>query len=80
MDVILYGSNKPLKIKNDYLGVTSAYELDFEGIVSFILNQNSEDAPRNVRKWAKSFMNQIECPSCHGYRLKKESLHSKIYE
>ena len=78
MDVILYGSSQPLKVKNDYLGVTSAYELNFEGIVNFILNQNSEEAPRNVRKWAKSFMNQIECPTCKGYRLKKEALHFKI--
>lgn len=80
MDVILYGSNKPLEIRNDYLGVTSSYELTFEGIVNFIVNQNNEDAPRNVKKWVSSFMNRTQCPACNGYRLKKESLHFKIDE
>lgn len=78
MNVILYGSNQPLKIKNDYLGVTSSYDLTFEGVVNFILNQNSEDAPRNIRKWVTGFMNRTECPECKGYRLKKESLHFKL--
>ncbi|MGM0647783.1 MAG: excinuclease ABC subunit UvrA [Bacteroidota bacterium] len=78
MDMILYGSNEPLKVNNDYLGVTAAYDLSFDGIVNFILNQNNGDAPRNIRKWVSSFMNSKECPVCHGYRLKQESLHFKI--
>lgn len=80
MNVILYGSGKPLEIKNDYLGVTSSYELSFEGIVNFILNQNTEEAPHNIRKWVSSFMNKTTCPACNGYRLKEESLHFKIGE
>jgi excinuclease ABC subunit A len=78
LHVILHGSAKPLEIKNEYLGVTSSYELPFEGIVNFIANQNNEEAPRNVRKWAGSFMNKVTCPVCDGYRLKKESLHFKM--
>ena len=45
INVILYGSNEIFRIRNDYLGVTSTYALNFEGIVSFINSQQAESAP-----------------------------------
>lgn len=74
INVILYGSDELFKVKNDYLGVTSSYALNFEGIISFINSQNAESASAGILKWAGSFMNRVECPECHGTRLKKESL------
>jgi excinuclease ABC subunit A len=78
INVILYGSNEVLRVKNDYLGVTSTYALNFDGIVSFINSQNAEAAPAGIMKWVSSFMNKINCPECKGTRLKRESLHFKI--
>jgi excinuclease ABC subunit A len=78
INVILYGSNEVLRVKNDYLGVTSTYALNFDGIVSFINSQNAEAAPAGIMKWVSSFMNKINCPECKGTRLKQESLHFKI--
>jgi excinuclease ABC subunit A len=78
INVILYGSDEVFRIKNDYLGVTSTYALNFEGIVSFINSQQAESAPSGIMKWISSFMNKSTCPECKGDRLKKESLHFKI--
>ncbi len=79
INVILYGSDEIFKVKNDYLGITSTYSLNFEGIVSFINAQHAESAPAGIMKWVGSFMNKLPCPECQGNRLKKESLQFKIH-
>jgi len=78
INVILYGSDEVFRVKNDYLGVTSSFSLNFEGIVGFINSQNSEAAPAGIRKWIGSFMNKLPCPECKGSRLKKESLYFRV--
>lgn len=80
MDKIFYGTQEIVKVKNEYLGVTSTYNLNFDGIINFILNQDNEGGSAGIRKWASGFMNKIECPVCKGARLKTESLHFKIAE
>ncbi len=78
IETILYGSDEVIKVKNEYLGVTSSYSLNFEGIVQHILNQNEAGNPEGLKRWAEGFMNSVECPECNGTRLKKESLFYKI--
>ena len=78
LDTILYGSTEEYHIQKEYLGVTSTYTLNFEGIFNFITNQYEETTSAAIKKWARNFMNHIECPECHGARLKKESLHFRI--
>ena len=78
IETILYGSEEVIKVKNEYLGVTSSYSLNFEGIVQHILNQNEAGNPEGLKRWAEGFMNSVECPECHGSRLKKESLFYRI--
>ncbi len=73
LDVILYGTNETFDIKRETLGVTSTIKVNFEGIVNFIEEQNTEDAPASISRWAGSFMNHVTCPVCGGTRLKKES-------
>ena len=76
--MILYGSNETIKVKKEYIGVTSTYSLDFEGIVNFITNQYFENTSNGIKRWASGFMNKIDCPECKGKRLKKESLNFKF--
>ncbi len=75
---ILYGSNESYTVKKEYLGITSTYTLNFEGIVNFILNQYNESTSNSIKKWANNFMNTIHCPDCEGLRLRKESLFFRI--
>ncbi|MEA5109705.1 UvrABC system protein A [bioreactor metagenome] len=78
INAILYGTDEVLRVKNEYLGVTSSYSLNFEGIVTYITNQAAESSSGAVKKWAGNFMNLRQCPECGGARLKKESLNFKI--
>ncbi|MCL2414228.1 MAG: excinuclease ABC subunit UvrA [Bacteroidales bacterium] len=79
MDAILYGSSEVVYQKNDYLGVTTKLDLEFEGIVNFIKSHQGEDN-NVIQKWIGQFTNQVECPECYGARLKRESLQFKIRE
>ena len=78
LQVILYGTNEEFTIKNEVLGVNQQYNIHFEGIVNWIVNQNNENPGKSLARWAQSFMNKVSCPSCNGARLKKESLYFKI--
>lgn len=78
LDVILYGSNESIQVYKETLGVTSHYSIDFEGIVNFIEQQGKESSSESIKRWAAGFMNHVNCPSCEGKRLKKESLWFKL--
>ena len=56
----------------------STFTASFDGIINFILEQNDENASPAIKRWATSFMNETQCPECHGARLKKEALYFKI--
>jgi excinuclease ABC subunit A len=62
------------------LGVTKEYKIEFEGISHFIKNQFEETESTSIKRWAKDFMDEVECPVCEGSRLKKEALYFKIDE
>ena len=78
ISTILYGSNENYKIQKVYMGITSTYSLNFEGVVNFISSQFKESDSGHIKKWAWNFMNSITCPSCNGQRLQKESLYFRI--
>jgi len=76
--IILYGTDEVLHVNNEFLGVSTSYSLNFEGIANFILNQHAESTSKSINKWVGSFMNKITCSECQGSRLKKESLYFKV--
>ena len=78
MDIILHGGNEKFEINSKDLGVTRNYEIDFEGIISFIENQYKNAESTSIKRWAKDFMDEVTCGTCEGKRLKKEALHFKF--
>lgn len=78
LEIILNGGNEKLEINSKELGVKRSYTIDFEGVNNFIFNQYHESQSSSIKRWAKGFMDEIDCPVCHGSRLKKEALHFKI--
>ena len=80
LTIILNGGNEKFSIASKTMGVTRKYEIDFEGITSFIENQYKSSESRSIKRWAKGFMDEVTCSTCEGKRLKKESLHFKINE
>ncbi len=80
MEMILNGGKEKFTINSAALGVAREYKIDFEGISNFIKNQYDESGSTSIKRWAKEFMDEINCPVCDGSRLKKEALFFKINE
>lgn len=78
MDIILNGGQESFSVVSKVAGITKNYKIDFEGIISFIKNQFEESESATIKRWAKEFMDEIDCPECNGTRLKKEALYFKI--
>lgn len=80
MQMILYGGKEKFSVESKTLGITRDYKIDFEGIVNFITNQFEESNSSSITRWAKGFMDKVDCSECNGSRLKKESLFFKVNE
>ena len=80
VDVILFGGNEKFDVKSKTLGVSRSYKIDFEGIANFISNTYHNNETSNLRRWAKEYMDKVDCAECSGNRLKKESLYFKVNE
>ncbi|WP_298553822.1 excinuclease ABC subunit UvrA [uncultured Algibacter sp.] len=76
--IILYGGNDKFSVESKTLGVTRDYNIDFEGVANFIENQYKTAESRSLKRWAKDYMDKVQCPVCEGSRLKKESLYFKV--
>ena len=78
MDMILYGGNEKFSVVSKVMGITKDYKIDFEGISNFIKNQYDNSDSASIKRWAKDFMDENDCPECEGTRLRKESLYFKL--
>ncbi|MEY2739509.1 MAG: Excinuclease subunit UvrA2, partial [Bacteroidota bacterium] len=75
---ILYGGNEKFSVVSKVMGITKDYKIDFEGISNFIKNQYDNSDSASIKRWAKEFMDENDCPECDGTRLRKESLYFKL--
>ncbi|XOV92708.1 MAG: excinuclease ABC subunit UvrA [Bacteroidota bacterium] len=76
LNVLLYGDAVPVAVSSvKYPGTD--WHTKFEGIISF-LEKQKDTGSEKIRKWVEEFTDTRVCPSCEGFRLKKESLHYKI--
>ncbi|MES2811204.1 MAG: excinuclease ABC subunit UvrA [Bacteroidota bacterium] len=80
MQMILNGGNEKFSINSKTAGVTKEYKIEFEGIANFIKSQHDESESTSIKRWAKDFMDEVNCGECQGSRLKKEALYFKINE
>jgi excinuclease ABC subunit A len=78
MEMILNGGKEKFSVESKVLGVTKEYKIEFEGIAHFIKSQHDESGSSSIKRWAKEFMDEVNCPVCEGSRLKKEALFFKI--
>ncbi len=78
LDFILYGGKEEFSVQSKTLGVSRDYVIDFDGIANFLEHQYNTADSSSIKRWAKGFMDKIECPACDGSRLKKEVLYFKI--
>ena len=77
-DIIFYGTDEKFEVASKTLGITRNYRIEFEGIVTFIKNTFEDNESRSLTRWAKDFMDHVDCTECNGARLRKESLYFKL--
>ena len=77
-DIIFYGTDEKFEVASKTLGITRNYRIEFEGIVTFIKNTFEDNESRSLIRWAKDFMDHVDCTECNGARLRKESLYFKL--
>ena len=79
-DLILYGSEDRefhFHYVNDFGGVRDI-DIPFEGVVTNInrrYHETNSDFTRNVMR---GYMNELSCPTCHGYRLNEAALSVRV--
>lgn len=78
MQRILYGSQDSSKQSAPLSNDAYLYDLEYQGLYAMLQRWYSDTTSESIRKWAEDFMSIVQCPTCHGQRLKIESLHFKI--
>ncbi|WP_226678904.1 excinuclease ABC subunit UvrA [Mesobacillus jeotgali] len=76
MDKILYGSEKDriyFRYENDWGQVRENY-IVFEGVLKNIERRYKETGSDYIREQMEKYMGEHACPTCKGYRLKRETL------
>uniref|UniRef100_UPI00404A3F7C excinuclease ABC subunit UvrA n=2 Tax=Gelidibacter sp. TaxID=2018083 RepID=UPI00404A3F7C len=76
--MIMFGGNEKFTVESKTLGVSRDYKIEFEGVANFIEAQFNNAETTSLTRWAKEYMDKVECDECHGSRLKQESLYFKI--
>ena len=86
LDIILYGSKDMLtfnyKSKNGNTRKSTSY---YEGVITNLERRYIETKSGWIRDWIEGYMTELECPTCHGSRLKSSVLNvllggKNIYE
>ena len=72
MDIILYGSKgEKFQMQRETGTMTGSYYTDFEGVVNNLERRYKETTSEYARFELNNYMTAVECPVCHGDRLKK---------
>ena len=75
VDILLYGTKgEKIKMVRDTQDIKSTYYTEFEGIANNLERRFRETSSNWMREEITTWMNAVDCPQCHGDRLKKESL------
>ena len=80
MTEILYGSLENVRIEKELVHTTSDYFVSFDGIIKYLRNVIENDESTSGQKWADQFLEECECPECHGQRLNREALSYRIWD
>jgi excinuclease ABC subunit A len=77
--VILYGGEKStVKAPESSVEGEYSYNLCQTGIMNMLKHWYDSTTSERWAGWIEDFMSVSDCPECHGFRLKMQSLHFKI--
>lgn len=72
-DIIFYGAMEKLRITYSNVRGTGTYDYAFEGVINTLRRRYNETSEA-MRAEFEEYMTNIECPDCHGKRLRPEVL------
>jgi excinuclease ABC subunit A len=76
LEKVLYGSGRDkiyFRYENDF-GQIREGNIEFEGVIRNVERRYKETSSDFIREQMEKYMGQQPCPTCKGYRLKKETL------
>ena len=78
-NIVFYGSTEPLNFeytpKNGNKRFTTGF---YEGVINNLERRYIETSSTWIREWLDNYMMELECPVCHGARLKESVLNVLI--
>ena len=78
-ELILYGSDEPIRIKYSTRGGINRDKKDFyEGIVNRLERRHMDTTSTWIREWLDNYMIEHTCDTCHGARLNDDVLQVKL--
>ena len=74
LDAILYGTNgEELEVYYEGRFGSKTYKVEFEGVLKN-LHRRYQEASESMKAEYEEYMTNLECPECHGQRLRPEAL------
>ena len=75
LDIFLYGTDgEKLTLKRPESLGGGTYNTAFEGVINNLMRRYRDTNSESSRNEIEEYMSEIECPECHGKRLKPEYL------
>lgn len=80
IDEMMNGTVENVRIDKEVVHTSSDYFVAFDGVVKYLRTVMETDDTAASQKWAAQFLADVECPECHGQRLKRESLAYRVWD
>ncbi len=80
VDEMMNGTVENVRIDKEVVHTSSDYFVAFDGVVKYLRTVMETDDTAASQKWAAQFLADVECPECHGQRLKRESLAYRVWD
>jgi len=84
LNLVLYGNEAGDSIDVDFSEESSSdtqvYTTEYEGLVNALKRWFAGGTSDSLREWVEKFMELKTCDTCHGARLRKESLYFRVGE
>ena len=79
LNIILYGTDEIIAMNyKSKSGNVFNQKSAYEGVINNLERRYIETSSEWIREWLEKYMIELECPTCHGARLKEEVLSVKI--
>lgn len=76
--IIMFGDSEKLAVHYESDKFNFTTQTSYEGVIPNLKRRYFETQSSGMRDWLEQYMKGMDCPLCHGERLKKESLAVKI--